>query len=107
MSPRRSESLGRSERQQLSSRLVILISHLLKSEFQPAAREGGWQATIKEQRVRIQRLLARNPSPEPLFDETLEESYPLALIHAAKETNMVEEDFPRTCPYSKQVILHG
>jgi hypothetical protein len=99
------ESLGKSEQQQLSSRLVVLLTHMLKWEFQPEAQKGGWEATIKLQRLRIRRLLDKNPSLKPLFWETVEESYPLAVIHAAEETNKVEEDFPRTCPYSKEEIL--
>lgn len=100
------ESLGKSEQQQLANRLAILLAHMLKWEFQPSQRKGGWQGTINEQRFRIARLLAKNPSLEPLVEETIAEAYPEAVMNAAQETGtMVQEDFPRTCPYTRSEIL--
>ena len=99
------ESLGKSEQQQLSNRLIILLTHMLKWEFQPSKRKIGWQGTIIEQRERAKRLLAKNPSLQPLVDETIAEAYSIAVATAAFETHMVEEDFPRTCPYSRSEVL--
>lgn len=101
------DSLGKSEQLQLSNRLAILLAHMLKREFQPSQRKPGWQATMKEQRIRIRRLIERNPSLKPLIEETIEESYPIAVAFAASETNIVDEDFPRTCPYTMDEILNG
>ena len=47
------DSLGKSEQPQLSNRLVILIAHMLKWEFQPGQQKPGWMSTIKQQRFRI------------------------------------------------------
>ena len=100
------ESLGRSEQQQLVNRLVILLAHILKWEFQPSQRKDGWESTMNEQRFRIARLLARNPSLDLLVEESIQEAYPEAVMNAARETGtMVEEDFPRTCPYTRAEIL--
>ena len=100
------ESLGKSEQQQLANRLVILLAHTLKWEFQPSQRKAGWEATIAEQRFRIQRLLAKNPSLDPLVEEAIAEAYPEAVMTAAREIGtMVEEDFPRRCPYTRSEIL--
>jgi hypothetical protein len=59
------EAMGRSERQQLTRRLEILLIHLLKWQYQPALRDLSWQLTITEQRRRIAKLLANNPSLKP------------------------------------------
>jgi hypothetical protein len=99
------ESLGKSEQQQLSNRLIILLAHMLKWEFQPSRRKSSWQGTIKEQRMRIHLLLRKNPSLQPLVEETITEAYSLAVIMASNETRIVEEDFPRACPYSRTEIL--
>ncbi len=99
------ESLGKSEQQQLSNRLALLIAHMLKWEFQPSPRKTGWEGTINEQRFRIKRLLSKNPSLEPLVDEAILEAYPEAVMSAAIDTNMVEQDFPRKCPYTRTEIL--
>ena len=40
------ESLGKQQRQELRSRLGILLGHLLKWEFQPHHRSRSWFATI-------------------------------------------------------------
>ena len=44
------ESMGRSEKRELLSRLAILLMHLLKWQAQPMLRGNSWQATIKVQR---------------------------------------------------------
>ena len=51
------ETLGRSEERELTNRLAVLLQHMLKCERQPERRNAGWDATIKEQRRRIARLL--------------------------------------------------
>nr|MDF0364926.1 DUF29 domain-containing protein [Nodosilinea sp. TSF1-S3] len=43
------ESLGRQERQDLRSRLGVLLGHLIKWHYQPEARSKSWRATIREQ----------------------------------------------------------
>jgi ribosomal protein L29 len=99
------ESLGRSEQQQLESRLTILLTHLLKWEFQPDRRSSSWKGTIKEQRHRIARLLLKMPSLQACLDESIADAYAIARISAGVETGMVEEDFPSECPYSTEQIL--
>ncbi len=40
------ESMGRSEKRELKSRLIILLMHLLKWKYQPAKRSHSWRSTI-------------------------------------------------------------
>ena len=47
------ESVGRSDRREIRSRLIVLLTHLLKWHFQPDARSSGWLGTIREQRDQI------------------------------------------------------
>ncbi|MGL5804774.1 MAG: DUF29 domain-containing protein [Xenococcaceae cyanobacterium] len=91
------EDMGRSEKRQLESRLEILIMHLLKWQFQPNLRSRSWQLTIKEQRLRLEKLLTENPSLKSSIDDIKEKIYPLAVISAEKETGL--SSFPETCPY--------
>lgn len=97
------EDMGRSEKRQLESRLEILITHLLKWQFQPNLRSRSWQLTLKEQRLRLEKLLQKNPSLQPDLTEVIEEVYPLAAISAERETGL--SVFPETCPYSLTEIL--
>ena len=82
------EDLGRSEKRQLESRLEILIMHLLKWQFQPNMPSRSWQLTIKEQRLRLEKLLRENPSFKSSLADVRVKIYPLAVISAEKETGL-------------------
>ncbi|MCT6678023.1 DUF29 domain-containing protein, partial [Staphylococcus aureus] len=41
------ESMGKTEKRELVSRLAVLLLHLLKWQFQPGRRGTSWQATIR------------------------------------------------------------
>jgi hypothetical protein len=99
------EDLGRAEQQQLENRLAVLLQHMLKWEHQPERRSPGWAATMKEQRRRVNRLLAQNPSLKAGLAATIREAYITAVTFAAAETGILEEDFPAGCPYPDQEIL--
>lgn len=57
------ESLGRSQRRELRSRIAVIIEHLLKLEQSPATEpRPGWIETIGRERREIERLLEDSPS---------------------------------------------
>ena len=97
------EDMGRSEKRQLESRLEVLIMHLLKWQFQPSLRSRSWQLTIKEQRLRLEKLLQENPSLQSNLSEVIEKVYPLAALSAERETGL--SLFPETCLYNLTEIL--
>ena len=99
------ESLGKQERQQLINRLGVLLGHLLKWQYQPNYRSHSWQATIREQRRRLRRLLEANPSLQPYLPEALQAGYEDGVDLAIQETNLPEETFPATCPYTLDQAL--
>lgn len=99
------EDMGASRQQQLESRLRILLGHLLKWQFQPERRSRSWQATIKEQRYAIRRLLDKNPSLQSKWAETLTDAYRLGVLLAMRETDLDETVFPADCPYADPEIL--
>jgi hypothetical protein len=97
------EDMGRSEKRELGSRLEILVMHLLKWQFQPNLRSRSWKLTIKEQRLRLEKLLEESPSLKSCIEDVKGEIYPLAVISAEKETGL--SSFPKTCPYNLTEIL--
>lgn len=97
------EDMGRSEKRELESRLEILIMHLLKWQFQPHLRSRSWQLTIKEQRIRLEKLLQENPSLNSCLSDSLAKIYQLAIISAERETGL--SSFPEKCPYSLTEIF--
>jgi hypothetical protein len=98
------ESMGKTELRSLESRLVVVLTHLLKWQFQSAQRSKRWRRTLIEQRKRIGRLLADSPSLVPRLPDLLPDAYDSALRWAADETG---EDFPPVCPYSVAQVLAG
>ena len=54
------ESLGKSDRRQIQSRLEVLLIHLLKWRYQPEWRCGSWRGSIFEARLRLRKLLAES-----------------------------------------------
>ena len=101
------ESLGRSERNALDSRLEKLLLHLLKWCYQPDKRVRGhsWEDTIREQRRRLSRLLSQNPSLSPTVPTVLAESYPYVRQRAQLQTHLPLATFPEVCPWSVAQIL--
>src|ERR1700716_4121211 len=49
--------MAKRDRREVSSRLVTLLTHLLKWEHQPDQRSGSWRGTILEQRRELRKLL--------------------------------------------------
>jgi hypothetical protein len=99
------ESMGRRDRRELHSRLVVLIMHLLNWRHQPAAQSRSWSATIEEQRLQIENVFAESPSLRPLAAGMLAQTYAIARARAIAETGLADEAFPAACPFSLDDIL--
>jgi hypothetical protein len=99
------ESLGRSEKRELVNRLVVLLAHLLKWQFQPAWRGKSWRFTIKEQRNQLADHLDDNPSLRAHLDDAIARAYQHALVQVQKETALTEGDLPVFCPYAREQIF--
>jgi hypothetical protein len=99
------ESLGRSERRELKSRLEVLLQHLLKWQYQSNLRSGSWRNTIDEQRNRIEDLLQESPSLKPYLEEVLAECYRRGCKAATNETELPLNTFPAKCPYPITQVL--
>lgn len=94
------ESMGRSEKRELVNRLAVLLTHLLKWQFQPGLRGTSWQLTVSEQRDRLAEHLQDNPSLKPLLPDALRTAYRYARLMAQRETGLADTTFPPACPYS-------
>jgi uncharacterized protein DUF29 len=99
------ESMGRSDRRELRSRLVVLAMHLLKWLNQPGARSRSWSATIDEQRLQIEEVLAESPSLRPMVAAMLSDTYAIARARAIAETGLAEEAFTEVCPFTPDEVL--
>jgi Domain of unknown function DUF29 len=99
------ESLMKSERRELRSRLEVLILHLLKWDHQPEQRSNRWRATVAEQRRRIRDLLVDSPSLKQEVDLICEAVHADAVQGVAIETSLSESAFPATLPYTVEEIF--
>ncbi|CAK0764071.1 conserved hypothetical protein [Gammaproteobacteria bacterium] len=97
--------LGKKERYELANRLVILLAHLLKWQFQPIQRSSSWRGSINEQRTQIARHLKHNPSLEPYIPEAIIDAYPDAVKLAAADSGLPERIFPTECSYTIVQII--
>lgn len=99
------EALGRSEKHQLVNRLALIISHLLKWQYQPDIRGHSWVYTLAEQRQEAKFCLEDNPSLKSKLDEILSRAYEVGVSKAAKDTSLGKSDFPLECPYTFDQIM--
>lgn len=94
------ESMGKSEKRELISRLTVLLLHLLKWEFQPMRRGASWRLSIANTRDALTDHLADNPSLRSVLEASIDTAYRRAHRDAALETGFPEGTFPNTCPWS-------
>jgi hypothetical protein len=98
------ESVGRSERREIRSRLEILLIHLLKWRYQPEKQSASWRASISEARRRIEDVLADNPSLRSFPAEALANAYRLAILNEAiRRLELMH--LPEACPWAIEDVL--
>ena len=101
------ESMGKTEKRELISRLAVLLAHMLKWRFQSERRTKSWRLTIEEQRRQVIRHMRDNPSLKSSLSEATEEAYGDAIIAAERETDLDRAAFPKACPWSFDQITDG
>lgn len=94
------ESMGRTEKRELVSRLTVLLLHLLKWAYQPEKRGPSWEASIRVQRNRLIDHLDDNPSLKPLLPQAMAAAYRDARLEAVAETGLTAATFPEGSPWS-------
>ena len=99
------ESVVRREKNELKSKLTILMMHLLKWKYQPEFRSRSWQNTISFCRIDLQELLEDSPSLLNEINECWDISYKRAKNKAKFETGLIRE-FPENCPFHLQQVLN-
>ena len=99
------ESLGKSEKRELVSRLQVILLHLLKWEYQPSRRGQSWRLTILVQRNDLASHMEDNPSLMSILPEVLARAYRSASLSATGETGLSGTAFPSGCPYTFEQIM--
>jgi hypothetical protein len=99
------ESIGKSEKRDLSNRLTVLLMHLLKWQHQSVKRSTSWRNTIAVQRIDIRELLEDSPSLKNEISDKIAIAYEKAKLAAEIETGIEKQNFPAQCPFSLEQIL--
>ncbi|GCL37727.1 DUF29 domain-containing protein [Sphaerospermopsis sp. FACHB-1094] len=102
-------SMGRSEKKELKSRLITLIEHLLKLEYWQLEKENnarGWRNTVAEQRLQIELTLEDSPSLRNMLDDIFEECYQKARQYILKRYQLSPNLFPENPPFSVIDVLN-
>ncbi|WP_293027363.1 MULTISPECIES: DUF29 domain-containing protein [unclassified Moorena] len=101
------ESMGKREKRELKSRLIVLLMHLLKWMYQPGKRSDSCLNTITEQRIGLEELLEDSPSLKTFLPEVFDQCYQKARIKAAQETGIKLNTFPCQCSFAQEQVLEA
>lgn len=96
--------LGKSERREVSSRLAVIIVHLLKFGFQPEMQTSSWANTLAIQREDLEEMLEDSPSLASRLSELIPRAYRKAVLLASEETGLLRSAFPPDCPFSESEL---
>jgi hypothetical protein len=107
------EDMGRSERNELESRLLVWLAHLLKWQFQYQKLSDPWRE-FKGRQLAIDHLGAAKANPailkkssglKSVLTEAITDAYPDAVELATEETDLPRDTFPEACPYALEELL--
>lgn len=99
------EALGKRDKRELQSRLIVLLSHLLKYKYQPEKPSNSWFSTIVKQRRQIFLILQDSPSLKNYLADVFADCYTLARKDAARETHLAIDTFPEAYPFTQENTL--
>jgi len=100
------ETMGRSEKRSLKSRLAVLLMHLIKWQYQPQYRSRSWMLTISNQRQALHDIINDSPSLKPLLASAIDSAWIRAKRDAEIEAGINSADFPQTCPWQVDQFMN-
>lgn len=104
------DSMGRREKKELKTRLIVLIEHLLKLQFWTEEKDyngRGWRNTVVEQRRQIIYTLADSPSLKSILNELFLDYYADARNDTLRKYQLSAELFPEQPPFSLEQVLNA
>jgi hypothetical protein len=96
--------MAKRDRREVFSRLVTLLAHLLKWEYQPERRSGSWRGTILEQQLELRQLL-ESGTLRNHATTVFTTAYANARKRAAAETELARTTFPEVCGWDLDGVL--
>ena len=96
--------MAKRDRREVFSRLVVLLAHLLKWQYQPERRSTFSLLTIYEQQREMHQTIDSGTLRNHAVD-VMAKAYSYALKEAAVETGLARTSFPHECPWDVDSIL--
>ncbi|GCL36884.1 hypothetical protein SR1949_19900 [Sphaerospermopsis reniformis] len=104
------DSMGRREKKELKTRLIVLIEHLLKLQYWTEEKDynaRGWRNTVVEQRRQIAYSLADSPSLKSILNDVFLECYQDARNDTLRKYELPSELFPEDSPFSLLDVINA
>jgi hypothetical protein len=101
------DSLGRSQKREVRSRLIRVIEHLLKLDHSAdTPPRAGWRGTIRDQRLEIQLVLEDSPSLLPQLPTLAAQAWRLGVSAAVRDLTPAEAVAAEAAPpYTAEQLL--
>ncbi|MTJ29734.1 DUF29 domain-containing protein [Aphanizomenon sp. UHCC 0183] len=103
------DSMGRNEKKELKTRLVVLIEHLLKLQYWTEEKDynaRGWRNAVVEQRRQIAYTLADSPSLKGILDDVFLDCYTDARNDTINKYQLPPTLFPEEPSFSLVQVLN-
>jgi hypothetical protein len=98
------ESLGKSDKKEIRSRLTTLIAHLLKRIYVNMPQEfNGWERTIRNQRTDLELALMDSPSLKTIWNDAFDVAFRLALRDVRDEHEKKGYQIPEQWQFSRDI----
>jgi hypothetical protein len=98
------ESLGKSDKKEIKSRLTTLIAHLLKRIYVNMPQEfNGWERTIRNQRTDLELALMDSPSLKTIWNDAFDIAFRLALRNVRDEYDKKGYQIPDQWQFSRDI----
>jgi hypothetical protein len=104
------DSMGRSEKKELKTRLVVLIEHLLKLQYWTEEKDYNarvWRNTVVEQRRQIAYTLADSPSLKGILNDVFLDCYTDARNDTINKYQLPSTLFPEQPSFSLIQVLNA
>ncbi len=98
------ESLGKSDKKEIKSRLTTLLAHLLKRIYVNMPQEfNGWERTIRNQRTDLELALMDSPSLKTVWNDAFDIAFRLALRDVRDEYEKKGYHIPDQWQFSREI----